>query len=428
MDTITSHKTKSRNYWLWLAVALLVILILVTWALLAAIMKNVSGTPRDVIALTPQESGKTVYQTLYRPVDGEGGAVTRDERAEWTSQTDIDLFQSSYTGTGGNITVNAENGDKLIAPGTTNRYAFSIQNTGNIALSYSVTLQGVLDAKNPNISMEYRLRRGNAWLIGDETHWVTTAELNAAEEKADLYPDKSDPFLLEWRWKFEGSDEEDTALAAIASGRSDAFSLTISTTAEAVPDAAAVNGAGELLYKRVIGAKEIALAVLDLALLAGLILLLLGRRSVYVTGFVRGSDGGELSCGRRRSGIRTDGRFVFPHVYTGKRSFALGDAQLDWRLKRKKDVEGIRFEESEDGTPVVVIGRDIRAIEIFLAAEGSKLAFSSLRWAAIDRKNNVYTPDGVQEPDENGGNETPDGLKTDKNRNYSFAEKELATL
>lgn len=428
MDTRTSHKTKSRNYWLWLAVALLVILILVTWALLAAIMKNVSGTPQDVIALTPQESGKTVYQTLYRPVDGEGGAVTRDEKAEWTSQTDIDLFQSSYTGTGGSITVNAENGDKLIAPGTTNRYAFSIQNTGNIALSYSVTLQGVLDAKNPNISMEYRLRRGNAWLIGDETHWVTTAELNAAEEKADLYPDKSDPFLLEWRWKFEGNDEEDTALAAIASGRSDAFSLTISTTAEAVPDAAAVNGAGELLYKRVIGAKEIALAVLDLALLAGLILLLLGRRSVYVTGFVRGSDGGELSCGRKHSGIRTDGRFVFPHVYTGKRSFALGDAQLDWRLKRRKDVEGIRFEGSEDGTPVVVIGRDIRAVEIFLAAEGSKLAFSPLRWAAIDRKNNVYTPDGVQSPDENGGNETPDGLKTDKNRNYSFAEKELATL
>lgn len=428
MDTKTSHKTKSRNYWLWLAVALLVILILVTWALLAAIMKNVSGTPRDVIALTPQESGKTVYQTLYRPVDGEGGAVTRDERAEWTSQTDIDLFQNSYTGTGGNITVNAENGDKLIAPGTTNRYAFSIQNTGNIALSYSVTLQGVLDAKNPNISMEYRLRRGNAWLIGDETHWVTTAELNAAEEKADLYPEKSDPFLLEWRWKFEGSDEEDTALAAIASRRSDAFSLTISTTAEAVPEAAAVNGAGELLYKRVIGAKEIALAVLDLALLAGLILLLLGRRSVYVTGFVRGSDGGELSCGRKHSGIRTDGRFVFPRVYTGKRSFALGDAQFSWRLKRRKDVEGIRFEGSEDGTPVVVIGRDIRAVEIFLAAEGSKLAFSPLRWAAIDRKNNVYTPDGVQSPDENGGNETPDGLKTDKNRNYSFAEKELAAL
>lgn len=428
MDTKTSHKTKSRNYWLWLAVALLVILILVTWALLAAIMKNVSGTPRDVIALTPQESGKTVYQTLYRPVDGEGGAVTRDERAEWTSQTDIDLFQNSYTGTGGNITVNAENGDKLIAPGTTNRYAFSIQNTGNIALSYSVTLQGVLDAKNPNISMEYRLRRGNAWLIGDETHWVTTAELNAAEEKADLYPEKSDPFLLEWRWKFEGSDEEDTALAAIASRRSDAFSLTISTTAEAVPETAAVNGAGELLYKRVIGAKEIALAVLDLALLAGLILLLLGRRSVYVTGFVRGSDGGELSCGRKHSGIRTDGRFVFPRVYTGKRSFALGDAQFSWRLKRRKDVEGIRFEGSEDGTPVVVIGRDIRAVEIFLAAEGSKLAFSPLRWAAIDRKNNVYTPDGVQSPDENGGNETPDGLKTDKNRNYSFAEKELAAL
>ena len=428
MDTKASHKTKSRNYWLWLAVALLVILILVTWALLAAIMKNVSGTPRDVIALTSQESGKTVYQTLYRPVDGEGGAVTRDERAEWTSQTDIDLFQSSYTGTGRNITVSAENGDKLIAPGTTNRYAFSVQNTGNLALSYSVTLRSVLDAENPNISMEYRLRRGNAWLIGDETHWATSAELNAAEEKADLYPDKSDPFLLEWRWKFEGSDEEDTALAAIASGRSDAFSLTISTTAEAIPTAAAVNGAGELLYKRVIGPKEIALAVLDLALLAGLLLLLLGRRSVYVTGFVRGVENGELSCGRRHSGIHADGRFVFPRVYTGKRRFALGDARLDCRLKRRKDVEGIRFEEADNGTPVVAIGQDIRAVELFLVPEDGELTFTPSRWAAIDRKNIVYTPDGIQEPGEDGGNETPDGLKTDRNRNYSFAEKELATL
>ena len=91
-------------------------------------------------------------------------------------------------------------------------------------------------------------------------------------------------------------------------------------------------------------------------------------------------------------------------------------------------MEGIRFEESEDGTPVVVIGQDIRAVELFLVPEDDKLTFTPFRWAAIDRKNNVYTPDGIQEPDEDGGNETPDGLKTDRNRNYSFAEKELVTL
>ncbi len=423
MDTKTSHKTKSGNNWLWIAVALLVILILVTWSLLAGIMKNAYGVPSDVIALTPRESGKTVYRIFYRPVEGRGGAVTEDEKTRWASQTDIDLFQSSYPNEEGAITVNAENGDKLIAPGTTNRYVFSVQNTGNLTLSYSVTMQSVLNEENRNIAMEFRLRRGSEWLVGDETHWASMAELNAAEEKADLNPDKRDQFLLEWRWAFEGSDQEDTALAEIASGRTDAFSLTIFTVAEEVPNAAAVNGDGELLYQRVIGAKEIALFVLDLALLAGLILLLLWRRSVYVTGFVSGAGKDGLSCGRKESGIRPDGRFLFPRVYTGKRRFALGDARLDWRLKRKNGVDGLRFERTKSGAPVVLIGRDIRAVEIFLTAGGNKLAFTESRWAAIDRKNNVYTPDGLREPDENGCNETPDGLTADRHKKYSFAEK-----
>ncbi len=424
MKTMICNKTNSKNYWLWLVVVLLTMLIMVTWTLLAGIMKSTCDVPRDVIALIPQDSGENGHQPLYRPVDGEDGSVTRDKKAQWTSRTDIDLFQSAYTDADGKITVNAGNGDKIIAPGTTNCYVFSIQNTGKHALSYSAKIQSVLNADNRTAAMEFRLRRGCEWLIGNEAHWASMAELNDAEEKANLAPDKSDQFLLEWRWVFDGDDEEDTALAAIASGRSDALSLTISTVTETVSNAVSVNGSGKLLSQRMFGLKEIALFVLDLVLLVGLLLLLLWRRSVYVTGFVLGTESRLLSCGHKHSGIRPDGRFVFSRVYTGKRRFTFGNVRLDWHLKRKGGVDGIRFEKADDGTPVVVIGRDIRAIEISLKTGGDEMAFTTSHWAAIDHKNKVYTQDGVYEPDKNGCNQTPDGLMTDKHKKYSFSERE----
>ncbi len=418
---MTKKKAKPLDGGIWLAVALLVILLLITWALLADMLGK-SAAPRDTIALTPQESQKTVYQTLYRPAQAAPAGETQDETVQWESTTDVDLFRASYTNGSGAVTVKSEPGDKVVAPGTTNVYKFSVRNTGNTALQYTISLDGAFAIEKDSIPLQFRLRRGGDWLAGDAQHWCTLAEINACTDQTTLNPDKINEYMLEWQWPFEGTDTVDTALGDITLAADADFRLEITTTAEASADAAAINADGSLLYEQLLTARELALLVLDLCALLGLILLLILRRSVYVCGFVP-APGAELSCSRKKDTVRPDGRFVFPRVHTGKRTFALGDASLTWRLKRNRNVQGIAFD--KDGT--LLIGHSIRAVELYLTCTGSTLQIDPARWAAVDRKNRVYTPVGVREPDENGSNATPGGLCVDRHKKYTFAAREKAS-
>ncbi|WP_165247617.1 hypothetical protein [Adlercreutzia sp. ZJ141] len=54
----------------------------------------------------------------------------------WSTETQVDLFRSSY-----NNTVASADGDKLIAPGTTNRYDFTLRNNAEVPLGYEVSLK-----------------------------------------------------------------------------------------------------------------------------------------------------------------------------------------------------------------------------------------------------------------------------------------------
>ena len=412
------EKKGSLRTGVWLAAALLLVLLLVTWALLAALMNGFAGGLNHVVSLTPEESGKTVYRTLYRPVEPDAEGVTEDQVIQWESVTDVDLFRESYSGSAGQTVVSAD-GDKVIAPGTTQSYDFAVRNTGNVKLKYTLTLNGAFDAETDNVPVLLRLRGGQNWLLGSTESWCSVDEINAYAGQFDLMPGSSDTFLLEWQWPFEvHADGEDTGLGNGAVDKDEVFTLTITTTAEAEDEAVAVSGDGKLLYEQVIGWKAILLFLLDLLLL-GLLLLLLWRRKVYVTGFDPTGMGGTIECGRKKDTIRVGGRFVFPRVFTGKHSFKVGGAELKWKLKRKKDVQGIRFERDEDYL-TVYIGRNIRAIEIYLVHDAAGLNINPALWAAIDSKRRVYTPTGVTEPAQDGTNKTPGGLTTDRKGKLSF--------
>lgn len=410
MDT---KKTKYQNTGVWLVVALLVILLIITWVLLAGMLGG-HATQGETISLTPQESKKTLYQTLYQPVKAVSGAETEDQQVQWESSTDINLFEAVYTNTEGKETVKSEIGDKVIAPGTTNQYTFSIRNTGNTVLEYTISLENTFDLDNEEIPMEFRLRRGDEWLAGDENTWCTLAEINAFSGSAALNPSKIDQYQLEWQWPYEGEDVKDNMLGQLSLKANADFHMTIITTAEAAADAAAVDADGNLLYEQTINGKEILLIVADILIAAALFLVFLWRRKIYVTGFAPAAEQ-RIFCDRKNSQLGENGRFAFEKMPVGNHHFVLDGKTLDWKLVRKRDLNGIRFQETE-----IWIGRQVRAVELYLEENEGNLVFDPERWAAIDKKNNVYTPSGMKKPDKNGTNTTPGGLHADRQKKYSF--------
>jgi len=170
------------------------------------------------------------------------------------------------------------------------------------------------------------------------------------------------------------------------------------------------------------GSKPVWPPLLGLGLGFFFLLLIFWRRPVYVTGFLQSE--GELKLGRKKDTLRPNGRFVFPKAYMGKRKLHMEDPEAETaakpeeeeelenriRLKRKRKVTGIEFE-TKDDLLVIYIGKKVKAIELYLLPD---LTIRQDDWAAIDKKHNVITPEGVTEPDDNKENTTPGGLHIDK--------------
>lgn len=68
-------------------------------------------------------------------------------------------------------------------------------------------------------------------------------------------------------------------------------------------------------------------------------------------------------------------------------------------------------------------GKQIRAIELVLTLKESTFLPDTSYRAVIDKKQNVYVTEGVIEPEEDGSNRTPAGLKVDKNGKFSIDEQ-----
>ena len=58
------------------------------------------------------------------------------------------------------------------------------------------------------INMVYRLKTGDRYVIGNDSKWVTADELETEFNNLKKY--KSDSYSLEWKWLYEGDDENDT--------------------------------------------------------------------------------------------------------------------------------------------------------------------------------------------------------------------------
>lgn len=173
-----------------------------------------------------QSSGNGSSEGIFH-----GELDVTDSSGRWDSETRIDLFKSSYGG------VESSRGDKVIAPGTSNYYDFTIENNGNIPLDYTISI-GVeafpYDSEPASkLPLEWRLVDKNGEDVsGWKTYTGTTGVLQV--RTLDIY--KKDDYTIEWRWQFErGDDEYDTYIGNLSAEIPVGVDATIYVTAEQNP-------------------------------------------------------------------------------------------------------------------------------------------------------------------------------------------------
>lgn len=405
---------------IWIVVLFLLIGVILSLMLLSPVLSRLSQSDRNIIPLW-YNGDREIFDKdgfSYIRDNEEPDMLTYDENAQWQTTTDVDLFKDAYANSNGEITVKSLQGDKIIAPGTSHEYEFSLKNTGNISLDYTMRLSSMFALLNRDLPMQVRLRCGDRWILGDENSWADPGNRSEIVESGTLDVNEYLTYTFEWQWPFESDTEDarilndliDTVIADASVNQDVTFKLSIETQSVATPGAVPVNGNGvELAQPLVLW--NILSRIIFPALIAAsivIILLILFRRPLYVTGFIPAEEGDVFNLDKQNTDILSDGRFVFEKVYSGKHRFVLGERECSVRLKYKLKTEGIAFEIKEDILEISV-NRKIRAVELYMLFIESEIIINQNKWALIDKKRNVITPDGIKEPEDNQ-NTTPGGL------------------
>lgn len=207
-----------------------------------------------------------------------------DAVQSWSTQTQIDLFKDSYNETG-EVTVKSGNGEKVVAPGTSNFYTFTLENNGGLPLDYTISLKMENDSTGQDVPLEWRLLDGGAGPVSDWRGYNETVEIM---EKATLAARNRNDYTIEWRWAFErDADKADTALGNLGAEQVLNAKATILIDAEQrseqIPDVTPEPGSGNWPgkpYRPKTGdeSKFVLYSVLMAASGGGLLILFLGRQ------------------------------------------------------------------------------------------------------------------------------------------------------
>lgn len=172
-----------------------------------------SVTLDDTVSVRRADGG-TIYTgsgtDKYR-----GEMQVSDDEKSWNSETRVNLFKKDYDGT-----VKSGDGEKVIAPGTSNFYDFTLKNNGNIPLDYSISIKVETDFGEQEIygeiPLEWRLLSGDGTALGD---WQDYSGRTEVLKQAMLDVRHQERYTIEWRWPFERGgdmDETDTGLGDLA--------------------------------------------------------------------------------------------------------------------------------------------------------------------------------------------------------------------
>ncbi len=250
----------------WTTAFVLMVLLMASIAGVGAVLKPVPTNEKNVIFIAAGASAdymtgtKSITQkggtdstggngagtgSYQRAASANPGIIVQDKKVQWETKTDVDLFAKSYINDKNEITVRSGKNDKLIAPGTTGDYAFSLKNTGNVSLEYEMSLDGLFLLKARKLPIQIRLGGDNGrWIVGNDNEWVFSNKWQGVVEEGTLKANQVSNYKLQWRWPYEAGNDQvlvsndgnDTALGIDATKDDVDFQLTITVRTEVAPD------------------------------------------------------------------------------------------------------------------------------------------------------------------------------------------------
>ena len=211
------------------------ILVLMTLGIFALRIGNTLPENTDILFI--------VAKNPNAEVEDEGGI-------KWEKHTKVDIFKTSYKNGQGEVTVKSNNGDKVFAPGTETSYRFTAQNTGNMAVDYTIdfdftlTVGGeLMDLKGFPVAVRLKKTSNGEYLIGDKKTFVAVEKAIIPTHAALLGAYSYETYELEISWAFEsGNDEYDTFLGNLSAENEVWLTMNLDFYASESLDATAQGG------------------------------------------------------------------------------------------------------------------------------------------------------------------------------------------
>lgn len=145
---------------------------------------------------------------------------------------EIDLFNTSYLNDSGEVTVESQNGENVVAPGTEGKYIFKIKNTGLRPVDYDIDVFSEIEEKYKDIPVEVRVwKYDGGWISNKAGEWQPLSNSNIASSNDYLNVGREHYYTVYWRWNFDGDDNLDTWFGDEASKEDIPFKVYIETTA-----------------------------------------------------------------------------------------------------------------------------------------------------------------------------------------------------
>jgi flagellar basal body-associated protein FliL len=250
MEKTKKKRKKIDSSVLWGAVAILLIVEIMSCAMLFGQLSSYSKPKvRNYISLT-EASDKTKVEitrktvaAMYNAAQDIGSAFTtsgaatfarsvqrelapetdkpldtfiiEDKDKIWTAHTEVEIFKISYDNNGDAvITVNSDGtGEvkKLIAPGTNYDYEFTLKNTGDKPLDYTLIFESWFEGTDEIVPVEAKVfynEDGQHYLLGAADEWKPVLDLNGVTRDAGLNAGNICDYTLQWQWPFERHDGE----------------------------------------------------------------------------------------------------------------------------------------------------------------------------------------------------------------------------
>ena len=226
-----------RHAWIWIMLMVNIVFLLVLMSLGIIALRVGNYLPEtDIVFIAGKNTDVSVGDS---------------ENSSWKTEEEIKIFDSGYLNDNGDLTVNSDDGQSLIAPGTEMTYGFTMYNNSNVAVYYEVDLDLIVKiGKLPQgremeerIPVQVKLETASGdYLIGSETSFVSLSDALVNVKRRALGAESFETFTLHLKWDYEGDDANDTALGDISAEEDLSLNLSVEAYAEEHPDPAAKGG------------------------------------------------------------------------------------------------------------------------------------------------------------------------------------------